>query len=161
MAKDTAKRTHKRNQTRLAVFAGVTVALNVLFLAWRAWWYADTFTALHNLGWLALAGGEGYALYLLYTHALPSLDEQGKVEACEDLSELHGIPTYAQDVLWVSWFVQFTTAVVSEWFWLFYLVIPGYAGYQLWVNVAVPYIEMKKAMMASQAAGAGAPGRGG
>jgi hypothetical protein len=41
-----------------------------------------------------------------------------------------GVPfTNYQDILFVNWFVQGAT-VLSIWFWLFYLLIPGYGAYK-------------------------------
>ena len=51
-----------------------------------------------------------------------------------------GVPfTNYQDILWVNWFVQGAT-VLSTWFWLCYLLIPGYAAFK-WGGSAYGFIR--------------------
>jgi len=140
MAKDGAKKIHAANQDRLRLFLLITVALNVVYLLYRAYLHRTSFGFLHGVGWLLLLGGEGAALHALRAHAAPEYDgPTGRLASCNDLTALEGTPSSIQDVLWVSWFVQ-TTTLFSDWFWLFYLAIPCYGIYILYTNVAAPLL---------------------
>eukprot|EP00667_Euglena_gracilis_P023863 EG_transcript_27135 len=161
MAKDTAKKAHKTNQERLQLYLLITVGINVLFIAYRVWWHRDSFGILLGLGFILLVAGEIFALQGLKAYAEPALDDQGRVESCADLTAIEGMTSYLQDLLWVSWFVQATT-MLSDWFWVFYAVIPAYGGYVGYTNVLAPVLAMRSGLAAGQAAGpAGAAPRAG
>lgn len=71
--------------------------------------------------------------------ARPAYGPNGElVDGGADLS-LGGTLEYLHDVLYVTAFVH-TMTLVSDWFWMVYLVIPTYASYLLWIGVVKPYV---------------------
>eukprot|EP01012_Entosiphon_sulcatum_P021129 TRINITY_DN25917_c0_g1_i1.p2 TRINITY_DN25917_c0_g1~~TRINITY_DN25917_c0_g1_i1.p2 ORF type:complete len:201 (-),score=55.45 TRINITY_DN25917_c0_g1_i1:112-666(-) len=152
MAKDSAKKAHRNNQSRLRLYLLISAGLNVLYFLWRVVLYRSTFTTWGQwLGWLTFLTSEGGTLWLLGKLLSPDLDGEGKVESCVDINQLTGVPSYVQDVLWITWFVQLTTCLISDKFWYVYLVVPGFAAYQFWVLVGQPYLSARN----SEEVGAG------
>ena len=44
-------------------------------------------------------------------------------------------------MLYVNLFVQLTSAFISDWFWLVYLIPPSIGFYYLWTKVIYPWIS--------------------
>ncbi|POY70432.1 hypothetical protein BMF94_6500 [Rhodotorula taiwanensis] len=81
-------------------------------------------------------------------------------ERGEELNGSKGLVSYVFDILYVTWFIHLTTALISAKFWYLYWVIPLYALYRL-ATFALPYISpsLAAALNGGNAASAGgAPG---
>eukprot|EP00993_Chasmostoma_nieuportense_P004636 NODE_5294_length_673_cov_145.934066_g5131_i0.p1 GENE.NODE_5294_length_673_cov_145.934066_g5131_i0~~NODE_5294_length_673_cov_145.934066_g5131_i0.p1 ORF type:complete len:180 (-),score=30.55 NODE_5294_length_673_cov_145.934066_g5131_i0:82-621(-) len=144
MAKDTAKKAHKSNQSRLQSYFIISLVINVIYFVWRIWWLNDSFFFLNGVGFLLLIGGELFALKGLISYAAPQYDSDGRIDSCNDLLNIEGMTSYLQDVLWISWFVQLTT-LLSKWFWLVYLVIPCYGLHLGYTSILRPLMLMRSA----------------
>lgn len=55
-----------------------------------------------------------------------------------DLNVKSGMGEHAKDILLVTAIIQ-TLSIISNYFWLLWLVVPGYAFYLLWVNILGPW----------------------
>jgi len=68
-----------------------------------------------------------------------SYDDNGElIDAGIDLN-IGGLSEYYFDVIYITWFVQLTT-IFSDWFWMSFLLIPGFAFFKLWTLVIGPYL---------------------
>ncbi|EFC48625.1 predicted protein [Naegleria gruberi] len=62
-----------------------------------------------------------------------------------DLSDVAGSLTeYTFDIIYVECFVQLTS-IISNWFYLLLLIIPGFAIFKLYNSIIKPYLSMNKA----------------
>lgn len=57
-----------------------------------------------------------------------------------DLSQA-GVLEYSWDMLYTTMFVQLSSAFISDWFWLLYLIPPSIGLYFLWTMVIYPWIS--------------------
>ncbi|GAA6020972.1 hypothetical protein JCM8202_003795 [Rhodotorula sphaerocarpa] len=80
---------------------------------------------------------------------------QAMAKGGQELNGSKGLVSYMFDVLYVTWFIHITTALISAKFWYLYWVIPIYALYRL-VTFALPYISPSLAA-ALQGGGNAAP----
>lgn len=157
MSKETAKKNIKSNQVRILVFLLITAILNILFTlhvlyidsaAWTTW----EMIKVQGIFWL---GQELIALKLLWSAGQPVYSpETGALVECVDISDAAqlGLLSYAQDLLWVCWAVQFLSQFVSRTAGMLYLAVPGYGAYKLWEKVISPFLEMRRTQRDAAAA---------
>ncbi|KAI0003032.1 hypothetical protein BJV74DRAFT_566751 [Russula compacta] len=76
----------------------------------------------------------------LYRHlkrlGKPRRDSTGNLVSSGDDLNQPGITEWTFDVLYISWFAQIGSAILGEWFWWIYLMIPTFVIYKLW-NVLI------------------------
>eukprot|EP00727_Mastigamoeba_balamuthi_P007633 m51a1_g3490 putative transmembrane protein 208-like (161) ;mRNA; r:794712-795580 len=77
-------------------------------------------------------------LWLLRAIARPRIVDGDIVDPGHDLSITGGLSDYYYDVFYVSAFVQFTTTVLSDWFWLTYVPVAMFAAYKVWTGIISP-----------------------
>ena len=67
------------------------------------------------------------------------------------------------DIIYLTWFVHLSTALLTPWFWAAYLLIPTYATWLLYRKLAVPFLlggrDPLGSMLAALTGGGGASGR--
>ncbi|GAA5983262.1 hypothetical protein JCM10908_000217 [Rhodotorula pacifica] len=87
---------------------------------------------------------------------------QAMAQRGEELNGSKGLVSYIFDILYVTWFIHVTTALISAKFWYLYWVIPLYAMYRL-ASFALPYISpsLAAALRGGGANGTGPQGAGG
>ncbi|KAM0752834.1 DUF788-domain-containing protein [Meredithblackwellia eburnea MCA 4105] len=71
-----------------------------------------------------------------------------------------GLTSYIFDIIYVTWFVHVTTAVIWAKFWYLYLVIPGYALYRFG-SFVIPFIRGSKSSARAPSSTPSASGKGG
>ncbi|KAK4049498.1 hypothetical protein OIO90_005449 [Microbotryomycetes sp. JL221] len=87
---------------------------------------------------------------LVFWQQLEGMNKRG-----EELAQ-RGLTAYIFDIIYVTWFVHVTTALISTKFWYLYLAIPLYALYRL-VTFALPFVRGQPSPASGGAsAGAGA-----
>ena len=141
MAKANAKKRAEENAARISRLFYVLLGSIVIFTAVRLvlyrattrWWFQPTMGAL-------TAGAAWFCYRSLAYIAAPSFDAGGALtDGGADLS-MGGMSSYYHDVIYIAVFLLLSTALVSDWFWLLGLVVPGYALYMLWTSVLAPWI---------------------
>ena len=104
----------------------------------------DSFSGWHIFGALLLTLAYAVCYFMLSRAAAPKyapLEKGGAlVSGGTDLSQA-GVIEYTWDMLYVTIFVQQTTAFVSDWFWLIYTIPPCIGFYYLWTMVIYPWIS--------------------
>ncbi|UZJ57360.1 hypothetical protein CBS101457_006680 [Exobasidium rhododendri] len=63
---------------------------------------------------------------------------RGMAKQGDDLGQA-GLTSYMFDVIYVTWFVHLTTALISAKFWYTYLSIPAYVFYFAYIKLIVPF----------------------
>ena len=118
---------HKNKAQRKAnaffnnVMFGVYGTAHFLFILIRLYLNWPTVSTLMLLGYLLLTGGSAWCVNAIY-----NTRETARVNDIRD--NKIGIE-YHFDVYLLSTFVLLGVALISDYFWLVYLAIPGYIGY--------------------------------
>ncbi|EIW82534.1 DUF788-domain-containing protein [Coniophora puteana RWD-64-598 SS2] len=60
----------------------------------------------------------------------------------EDLGQ-PGVTEWCFDIIYVTWACEVGSGTLGEWFWWFYLVIPFYAFFKIWVKFIYPMFFRK------------------
>eukprot|EP01083_Nonionella_stella_P206890 752105_1 len=122
MAKSSEKKSKAEAERMLRMYTIISVTITVLHLLLRVLWNWDTFGVFSFIGMFTFWIVEYFSVRMVVEGT-----RQGV------------IPEYWQDLLFVNWFVHFTT-VISDYFWIFYSAIPIYGLYKLWgmYRYAVP-----------------------
>lgn len=108
----------------------------VRLVAYRAsatWWvHWPAFLLATCVSWFCYAS--------LRNVGTPTWDPAGAlVDGGGDLT-LGGMTSYYHDIIYVAVFCLVTTAFISDWVWLAFLSIPGFATYKLWADLILPWI---------------------
>ncbi|CEG44964.1 Predicted membrane protein [Plasmopara halstedii] len=105
-----AKRSSASLSTRLQQWI---VPINVLYFVYCILWHSSLVTTWTYVGYFYLT----FSTYFCYSWVVAAAEEGGNSE-------------YAMDVLIITLFVQ-AGLMISSYFWLVYLVIPGYILYHV------------------------------
>ncbi|KAJ3430466.1 transmembrane protein [Anaeramoeba flamelloides] len=77
----------------------------------------------------------------IWGYGKPIFDQQGRViDGGKDLSETGGMIQYFFDIIYITAFVHVTATFHSA-FWLFFLVVPCYAVYKIFVQFIWPNMK--------------------
>jgi hypothetical protein len=148
MAKDTAKKNVKSNETRLLIFYAITALVNALWLLHVFFVDRDAWSWLQIVFAVAFwAGQEALALWLLRSAGAPVFDANGALVECTDLadpSQLGIVAEHAQDLLWVCWALQALTQFVTRAAWVLYAVVPLYVVYRVWTQLVQPALDARR-----------------
>ncbi|CAA2998793.1 transmembrane 208 homolog [Olea europaea subsp. europaea] len=107
------------------------LASNAIYLVIRVGIFHSSFTWKHWAGLILTSLAYVIPYKQLSAMAKPSYGDDGELlDGGFDMST-GGICGYLHDIIYITCFVQ-VTSIISEKFWYIYLVIPGFAAYQLW-----------------------------
>ena len=130
-----------------------------LYILYRICIHYESFSGWHIAGFSLLSTVTAICYFLLSRAASPKyapLEKGGGlVSGGMDLSQA-GMLEYTWDMLYTTFFVQLTTAFISDWFWLIYLIPPSMGFYYLWTKIIYPWIstpDAEKEDLPGQAAG--------
>lgn len=122
------KQIETENKQTLAFYMYIILCVNAIFYGAQILLFRDSFTTLYIvLSVLALCVYGGSYKFM------NSIAGQG-IDLCME----SGMAEHAKDVLLLTAIVEIL-ALVSNYFWLIWLVAPGRAGYLLWVNILSPW----------------------
>mmetsp|Transcript_5651 Transcript_5651/g.9761 ORF Transcript_5651/g.9761 Transcript_5651/m.9761 type:complete len:176 (+) Transcript_5651:92-619(+) len=139
MAKASAKKCLESNTKILRRHLYAILLANALFLAVRAVWMNHSFSYWHWAGFASLVVCYYVCYKSLASSAEAEYDDEGKlIDGGTDLATVQGLSEYAFDVIYVGIFVQLG-AILTDWFWLVWLIIPGFAFFKLWTLVLWPF----------------------
>lgn len=133
MAKDTAKKNLRRNDTRMYIFTLITIAVNVIYVL-RIMYRNGGLPGFRDLLAIVFWVGQEYlAFSALQSVVRPKYNDQGELVECIDASNPHelGYFSFAQDVLWVCWVIQLLCCFHGAFF-VFYLPVPATVIYKVW-----------------------------
>ncbi|CAH1779815.1 unnamed protein product [Owenia fusiformis] len=130
----------EENKETLRFYKTVIAAVNVIYLlvnfflfwdSFRTWnWVITIFVSLVYFGSYYFMGTMARATY--------SPDGGTLYDGGIDLNMESGMAEHAKDTILLCAIVQILT-IISNYFWLGLLIIPGRAFYLLWVNILAPW----------------------
>ncbi|KAJ2961333.1 hypothetical protein NQZ79_g3389 [Umbelopsis isabellina] len=140
MANASSKKIASANVKTLANLRMGFFAVNCFYVLWRGLLYWKTFSFSTLLAY-ALTSGLTFYLYTVLKNAgSPRYNVDGSIQSGGDDLNAEGLTAYMFDIIYITWFVHITTAVISGKFWYTYIVIPAYAAFKLWPYIA-PYLK--------------------
>ncbi|XP_066290634.1 transmembrane protein 208-like isoform X1 [Branchiostoma lanceolatum] len=120
----------------LYVIAGANALyfLPTLFLYWDSFsWVTGCLLGFATLVYLA-------SLQSMRSMARPTYSESGALmDGGIDLNMESGMAEHLKDIVLLTAIVQ-VISIFSNYFWLLWLLVPGYAFYMLWVNILAPWV---------------------
>ncbi|KAK3581191.1 hypothetical protein CHS0354_024725 [Potamilus streckersoni] len=123
------KQIQEENQSTLKFYMYIIFGINAAYLVLQYIFFYDSFTALYIILFL-WAVGVNFGSYKF----MSSMASKGI-----DLNMEAGMAEHAKDVILVTCIVQ-SISLISNYFWLLWLLVPGRAFYLLWVNILAPWI---------------------
>ncbi|KAL2481082.1 Protein of unknown function (DUF788) [Abeliophyllum distichum] len=131
MANQGAKKRKEENTRHMRNLLRLILASNVIYLVIRVGIFHSSFTWKHWAGLILTSLAYVIPYKQLSAMAKPSYSDDGELlDGGFDMST-GGICGYLHDIIYITCFVQ-VSSIISEKFWYIYLVIPGFAAYQLW-----------------------------
>jgi len=101
-------------------------------------YHFNNFSYWHIAGFIFIAATTLFCYSSIVGLAKCFYDESGELTyGGADLS-MSGLCEYYFDITYINWFVL-TGSMLSDWFWLFWLLIPTYIIYKLWDSVLKPF----------------------
>jgi len=144
MGRDNIKKSYRSSLARLALYRNITIGINGVWLLATLFLYSEENGGGYGFGtWFGLcfwAIQELAMIFVLQFHFSPKLDPSGNVLDCNDITDTStlGYFSYAQDVLFVCWFVQ-TLSLLTRYAYIIYLIVPLFVGYKA-VTLAGPHV---------------------
>ncbi|XP_052061696.1 transmembrane protein 208-like [Mytilus californianus] len=122
------KQIEEENASTLKFYLYIILGVNVTYFILQCFLFWDSFTGgIITLSVFAVA--LNFGCYQFMSHMAGS-----KI----DLNMSEGMSEHAKDILLYTCIVQ-SLSIISNYFWLIWLVIPGRAFYLLWVNILGPW----------------------
>lgn len=138
------KEIYLENQKTLSFYRNIIIVASVIQVGVTIFsLFFGTASIFWSLFWVIVAAGiNGGAYWFMSKMATALLSSGGQVEdAGSDLNVDSGTAEYVKDTIILTASVQCLAALVSNYFWLLWLLAPGYAFYQLWVNLLWPWFR--------------------
>ncbi|KAI0036004.1 hypothetical protein K488DRAFT_76200 [Vararia minispora EC-137] len=146
MANTSAKKIAAQNEAALKNLLYGQVANNIIALIvrllYRSLGRPNSITAI--VFSLITLGLSQFIYTRLTSMGKPRRDASGAVVSPGDDLNQAGVTEWMFDVLYISWAVQVGSAVLGEWVWWIYAVIPAFAAYKLW-GLAAPFLGTRSA----------------
>eukprot|EP01102_Stenamoeba_stenopodia_P012017 TRINITY_DN3743_c0_g1_i3.p1 TRINITY_DN3743_c0_g1~~TRINITY_DN3743_c0_g1_i3.p1 ORF type:complete len:164 (+),score=26.99 TRINITY_DN3743_c0_g1_i3:81-572(+) len=136
MANQSAKKIKAQNEKELRNILLISAIALCLFGSVR--FFVLSYSLWHVVGLLIALGLLYFCYSSLSSFAKPQKATPTSEETHNDLRQ-QGLCEYYFDVIYITWFVL-VTSLLSDWFWIVYLTIPGFAGWKLWQTVLQPYL---------------------
>ncbi|KAK3085274.1 hypothetical protein FSP39_000941 [Pinctada imbricata] len=135
-----AKQIAEENKSTLSFYRNISFGVNALYVVLQYILFWESFTALYIfLFLLALCAHFGCYQFLAYMGKGRYTTDGHLIDPGIDLNMESGMAEHAKDVILFTSIVQ-GLSIISNYFWLLLLVIPGRAFYMLWVNILAPWI---------------------
>ncbi|XP_020595077.1 transmembrane protein 208 homolog [Phalaenopsis equestris] len=129
MANQGAKKRKEENRQHMANLQRLIIACNVLYILIRLIIFHSSFSWKHWVGLVVTSLAYWISYQQLANMAKPTYSDDGELlDGGFDMST-GGICSYLHDVIYITSFVQ-STSIISDKFWLVYLVIPIFAAYK-------------------------------
>lgn len=142
MANQGPKKRKEENEKHMKRLQQLIVTVSAIHILVRLSIFFSSFTWRHWVGLVISTLVYKTAFDQIARLAEPTFDSNGQlVDGGADLN-MGGMCSYLHDIIYITAFVQIAS-IASDWFWLAYLVIPGFALWKLWQHVLYPYLFIK------------------
>jgi hypothetical protein len=142
MAGAGAKKRAEENKQRLKTLQLVILVTTAVYAGIRLGAFRSTAQWYHWAGLILTLGVHGVSYWIIAAVGKPVYQNGELIDGGGDLSKSVAA-SYSHDVLYVSSMVQLLAAF-TNWGWLLYLAIPGYATYKLFEKVFIPMLKPKQ-----------------
>ncbi|CAO3590768.1 unnamed protein product [Absidia cylindrospora] len=130
MANASSKKIAAANTKTLANLRLGFLSVNIIYFLWRVFYHWDSFSKTIGFLYICTTGLTLLFYSILKSSGTPTYTINGTLRSSGDNLNSEGLTAYMFDIIYVTWFVDITTAFISNKFWYTYLVIPGYALYK-------------------------------
>ncbi|KAF4513868.1 UNVERIFIED_CONTAM: hypothetical protein B566_EDAN017195 [Ephemera danica] len=133
----------EENQATLSFYRNLVLGFHVMYILWTTIFY-DIFT-LQSILLVFLATASYLGSYQFMVHmAKTTVSETGQLlDSGLDLNMEGGIAEHMKDLIILTAGCQ-ATSLISNYFWLLWLLAPGRAIWLLWKNVLGPWFSQSK-----------------
>lgn len=133
------KQIMEENASTLKFYLYIILAVDAVYVMLTCFLFWDSFTKFYMVLLLVVNAAYLGSYKFLSNMARPTFAENGAlVDGGIDLNMFEGMAEHMKDLILVSAATQ-ALALISNYFWLFLLVVPGRAFYLLWVNILGPW----------------------
>ncbi|KAI8344542.1 hypothetical protein BC941DRAFT_408895 [Chlamydoabsidia padenii] len=130
MANASSKKIAASNTKTLTNLQLGLLSVNAVYLLWRIIYHWSSLTKTEGFFYILTTGLTLLFYSILKSSGTPSYTADGTLRSSGDDLNAEGLTAYMFDIIYITWFVDITTAFISSKFWYTYLVIPGYALYK-------------------------------
>ncbi|CAI5518055.1 unnamed protein product [Closterium sp. Naga37s-1] len=142
MANKGAKKRKEENEKHMNRLQKLIVTVNAIYILVRLSLFFASFTWRHWIGLVITTFAYKTCFDQIASLAEATYDETGQlIDGGSDLN-MGGLCGYLHDIIYITAFVQIAS-ILSDWFWLIYLIIPAFALWKLWELVLYPYFFQK------------------
>lgn len=134
MAQKALKTLAASNTSRLNTTLLLTAVTHLIFILLRPLYYHSTFSRRSLITYLLLSAPQLLIQFQFERLSRPTYSESGApVRSGEDL-DAPGLTEYLWDVTYWTYLCVILAAVLGDWAWCLYLVIPVYSVYAAWTT---------------------------
>ncbi|KAL5021391.1 hypothetical protein ScPMuIL_000546 [Solemya velum] len=127
------------NKKTLQFYQYIMIGVSVLYFSVQYSLFWESFTALFMfLSTCVIAVYVGSYKFLSGMAASKYTAQGALIDGGIDLNMESGVAEHVKDIILLTAIVQ-TLSLLSNYFWLLWLLAPGYAFYLLWVNILGPW----------------------
>jgi len=133
-----AKQIAEENKETLSFYIKVIAGVNILFYGVSFLFYWDDFTTLATVMSVVTAAVHLGSYQFMRSMAAATWCGGQLLDPGTDLNMEQGMAEHVKDLILLTSFTQ-VAALISNYFWLFFLLAPGRAFYMLWIHILSPY----------------------
>ncbi|XP_076469962.1 transmembrane protein 208-like isoform X2 [Babylonia areolata] len=128
----------EENKATLSFYRYILIAVNAVFFSVYFLLFWDQFTALPMTMWVVSVAASAGGYQFMASMGRPTFSEGTLVDCGVDLNMEAGMAEHLKDLILLTSIVQ-TLSLLSNYFWLLLLLVPGRGLYMLWVNILGPW----------------------
>ncbi|XP_033626226.1 transmembrane protein 208-like [Asterias rubens] len=133
------KQIAEENKQTLIYYRNIMFGASAAYVVVRLLWWLESFTWLH---WLLLIFASsvyfGCYQFMAFMAKAKYSSTGSVVDGGVDLNMENGMAEHVKDILLVTAVIQ-VLSIMTDYFWLLWLVIPGRAFYLLWTTILAPW----------------------
>lgn len=131
-----AKTLAARNTARLNQTLVTTIAIHTLYILLRLIVFRASFSRKSALLYILLGGPQLFINFLFERQGRPTLNPDGSVKRSGEDLEAKGLTEYMWDVCYWTYGCVFLAAVLGDWAWWAWGVVPLYSAYLAYTTFA-------------------------
>ncbi|KAF2847401.1 hypothetical protein T440DRAFT_557504 [Plenodomus tracheiphilus IPT5] len=132
MAQKATKTLAAANTARLNQTLYITIVVHLLFWLLRAALFRASFTRRSLLLYLTLSAPQLFIQFYFERLSRPTLTPDGAIRRPGEDLEAKGLTEYMWDVVYWSYGCIALAAILGDWAWIFWVVVPMYSAYAAW-----------------------------
>ncbi|KAF2677476.1 hypothetical protein K458DRAFT_395975 [Lentithecium fluviatile CBS 122367] len=134
MAQKATKALAAANTKRLNQTALLTFLFHAFYWLLRVLVYRSTFTKKSLLLYLLLASPQLFVNFVFERQSRPTLLPDGTIKRAGEDLDAKGLTEYMWDITYWTYGNLALVALLGDWAWIFYVVVPAYSVYLAWTT---------------------------